>query len=252
MPNLIELNIFKIKDLELPCSILLNLKSLSLNNITYLKFITNENKISLPKLKYLYINNISLHVENKIKIYLDNLEYLDLRVKEQDGIGFDNNNNKSGFYKDNTINNLNNIFDLQFLEIYDIDTNKYKDDDEFHYDPDVFNYLIEVFNNPEKLFKEQNINKYNYFNFEIYHEYYHVCGSFHCNFKFTYKYLFSKTKSNKYLFKTIYTYGCDYEGSLIEYIEKEERYCEKIDYNNYYFINKDIKKKVEITIFYQK
>ena len=127
------------------------------------------------------------------------------------------------------------------MEIYDIDTNKYKDDDEFHYDPDVFNYLIEAFDNPEKLFKEQNINKYNYFNFEIYHEYYHVCGSFHCNFKFTYKYLFSKTKSNKYLFKTIKTYGCDYEGSLIEYIEKEERYCEKIDYNNYYFINKDIK-----------
>ena len=49
MPNLIELNLFKIKDLELPCSILLNLKSLSLNNITYLKFI-------LMKIKFPYLN----------------------------------------------------------------------------------------------------------------------------------------------------------------------------------------------------
>ena len=120
MPNLIELNLSSIKNLKLPCSILLNLKSISLKDITNLSFITNENKITLSKLKHLYIDNISINVKNKLKINVDNLEYLDLRLKEQEGEGdedspFDNNDNKSGFYKDNTIENLINIFDFKFL-----------------------------------------------------------------------------------------------------------------------------------------
>ena len=84
-PNLIELNISNIKNLELPCSFLLNLETLSLKDISKLKFISQEENISLDKLNHLYLNNVSFHKDNKIKIALNNLNYLDLRLKEQEG-----------------------------------------------------------------------------------------------------------------------------------------------------------------------
>ena len=50
------------------------------------------------------MNNISFNEENKIKISLNNLKYLDLRLKEQDGdpedSGFKNDDNKAGFNKE--------------------------------------------------------------------------------------------------------------------------------------------------------
>ena len=102
-PNLIELNISSIKNLELPCLILINLETLSLKDISKLKFLNKEENISLNKLKHLYLNNISFKKDNKVKIKVDNLKYLDLRLKEQEGYEgdceFDNDNNKAGFLK---------------------------------------------------------------------------------------------------------------------------------------------------------
>ena len=59
-PKLIELNISDIKNLEIPCSLLLNLETFSLKNISKLKFINKEENISLNKLKHLYLNNLSI------------------------------------------------------------------------------------------------------------------------------------------------------------------------------------------------
>ena len=52
-PNLIELNISNVKNLELPCSILLNLESLSLKDISKLKFLNKGDYINLNKLRHL-------------------------------------------------------------------------------------------------------------------------------------------------------------------------------------------------------
>ena len=125
-PNLIELNISDIKNLEIPCSLLLNLETFSLKNISKLKFINKEENISLNKLKHLYLNNISFNKKNKIKISLNNLKYLDLKLKEQEGEAegdpeeteFDNDNNKAGFLKEKTLKHLISIFDFQFLSVF--------------------------------------------------------------------------------------------------------------------------------------
>ena len=81
----------------------------------------------MNKLKHLYLNNISFDKKNKIKINLNNLKYLDLRIKEQDGddedCEFDNDNNKAGFNKEKTLEYLIAIFDLQFLSIFNINKN---------------------------------------------------------------------------------------------------------------------------------
>ena len=55
MPNLIELNLSNLNNIELPCSILLNLESLSLTNVSKIKFLTDESKISLNRLRHFYI-----------------------------------------------------------------------------------------------------------------------------------------------------------------------------------------------------
>ena len=57
LPNLIELNLCSIDNIELPYTILSNLEKLSFENISNLKFLTNESNISLNKLKYFQINN---------------------------------------------------------------------------------------------------------------------------------------------------------------------------------------------------
>lgn len=44
LPDLIELNLSNLKNIELPCSLLLNLKSLSLKNISELKFVSKDKK----------------------------------------------------------------------------------------------------------------------------------------------------------------------------------------------------------------
>lgn len=121
-PNLIELNLSNSKNLELPCSLLLNLETFSLKDISKLKFLNKEKNICLNKLCHLYLDNISFDKENKIKISLNNLKYLDIRLKEQEGdqeeAQFDNDNNKAGFIKEKTLEYLMNIFDFDFLSVF--------------------------------------------------------------------------------------------------------------------------------------
>ena len=293
MPNLIELNLSKIKNLELPCSILLNLETLSLTDISKLKFLTNENHISLQNLKHLYLNNISFNKKNKLKINVDNLKYLDLRLKEQDGddedCNYDNNNNTSGFYKEKTIGYLIKIFNFKNLSIFDIDLNndeeneenegnkknkrekedkgneenedeeneenddnedeeneeKEDNEDNEEYEDDLigmdkYESFEDAFKNPQEVFNVKNLKKLNYFNFEILYEYYDVCGAAEYNDKLVYKYIFYKTKEDKYVFKTLYDNIHNCNGEMFKSNQKEIRNCEKINYNNYYFINKEL------------
>ena len=179
IPNLIELNIFDIKNLEIPCSLLVDLETLSLRNIYKIKFLNNELNISLNKLKNLYLDNISFDKNNNIKININNLKYLDLRLIEQDGFskeaGYINNGNKAGFYKENTIKNIINIFNFEFLSVFPIYTKKYVsivrdyEDDDDPFTIEKFIELKNIFINPEGIFKNKSILKYEYFNLQILH-----------------------------------------------------------------------------------
>ena len=259
-PNLIELNLSRIKNLELPCSILLNLESLSLKDISKLKFLSIEENISLNKLKHLYLNNISFKKGKKIKINLNNLKYLDLRIKEQDGgdedCDFDNDNNKTGFKKEKTLENLIIIFNFQFLSIFNVDpntseNNEKEDENEEEDDEkedledeedilDKFQDLQNDFKAPKELFNKKYLENYDYFNFKILYEYYIISGAAEFEESFKYKYLFAKTKGNKYLFKTEYTCLGNINGDNYKEIIKETRYCNEINYDNYYFINNEV------------
>jgi len=286
-PNLIELNISKIKNLELSCSILLNLESFSLKDISRLTLLNREQTISLNKLKHLYLDNISFNKNNNIQIKLDNIKYLDLRLKEQEGDDeeFENDKNTSGFYKENTINFFIKIFDFQFLSLFNLDTSKnYKfsedededkednnekrnnkeknsdgddeeDEDEsenyeMDFDEDLneeneINYE-EKFDDLEPIFKNLQIfdkifiGKYDYFNFEILYEYYFESGAADYSQRFKYKYLFSKTKGNKYIFNTKNEKYVNINGDEYEYNINEIRYCNKMNHNNYYYIDNEI------------
>ena len=217
-------------------------------------------------MKYLYLNNISFDKENKIKINLNNLKYLDLRIKEQDGYEedceFDNSNNKAGFYKEHTLENLINIFDFEFLSIFkiapkelkndqkkeeedeDMEKDDDEDDDEDMEDDDddaMENYEeFEIaFKKPQELFDKKYLYKYDYFNFEVLYEYFRISGAAEFAGRFIYKYLFSKTKGNKYLFKTEFTNYENSNGEFFETINKDVRYCNNINYEDYYFINNE-------------
>ena len=241
-PNLIELNISNVKNLELPCSILLNLESLSLKDISKLKFLNKGDNISLNKLRHLYLNNISFNEENKIKISLNNLKYLDLRLKEQDGdpedSGFKNDDNKAGFNKENTLQYLINIFDFQFLSLFKREKSESDSEEEFILD--IFNDLVVAYKKPKELFDSKYLSKYDFFNFEILFEYFTISGSADFAERFIYKYLFAKTKGNKYIFKTEYTnYELINDEGEMETFNKEIRYCNNKNYNEYYFINNE-------------
>ena len=232
MSNLIELNISNIVNLELPCSTLENIETFSLKNIRKLRFLNFENNISLNKLKHLYIDNTSFNNKNNIKIHLNNLKYLDLRLKEeecyQEGAGIDNNNNTSGFNKECTIKILMKIFGFQFLSVFNLDII-----------PDDF---PEYFKNT-KIFNKNYLNKYDYLNFEISYRDFGISGAAGFGKGFKYQYLFSKTKGNKYLFETKYKKHEISGDDKSEYTIKEVRYCDNIDYENYFFINYEMDKE---------
>ena len=252
-PNLIELNISNIKNLELPCSILVNLETFSLKDISKLKFLNEEEDISLNKLRHLYLNNISFDKENKIKISLNNLKYLDLRLKEQEGdpedSEFDNNNNKAGFLKEKSLNCLINIFDFQFLSVFKKDTSGAENEEDEELDDeemedeeileDKYQELVENFKKPCELFDKKYLSNYAYFNLEILYEYFEINGAADFAERFIFKYLFAKTKGKKYIFQTEYTNFADTNGEFDEVFNKEIRYCYNINYDDYFFINNE-------------
>ena len=171
----------------------------------------------MNKLKHLYLNNISFDKKNKIKINLNNLKYLDLRIKEQDGddedCEFDNYNNKAGFNKEKTLEYLIAIFDLQFLSIFNLDENVLE----------KYHELQESFKISKELFDKKYLENYDYLNFKILYEYYTISGAAEFSERFKYKYLFSKTKGNKYLFKTEYATFGNINGEFYEETIKEIR-----------------------------
>ena len=250
--NLIELNISDIKNLEIPCSILINLETLSLRNIYKIKFLNNELNISLNKLKNLYIDNISFDENNKIKININGLNYLDLRLIEQDGFdkesGYNNYGNKAGFYKENTIEYLIKFFNFEFLSIFPIDTKKYVSQTEEYEDYDDYEeddpFTVEKFRelkniclNPEGFFKNKRVLKCKYFNLQILYGYFRKSGMYIDSEQFLYEYTFSKTKGDKYLFKTKQTNFQNCNGKLVDSINEEKRYCDNSNYNKYYYID---------------
>ena len=179
-PNLIELNISIFNNLDLPCSILLNLETLSLKHISNLKFISKEENISLDKLKHLYLDNISFHEDNKIKISLNNLNYLDLRLKEKDGY-----------------NDLINIFDFKFLFLFKSDSNKSEEvEEKEEHEENEENEDTER-EDQFDIFDKNYLSKYDYFNLEISKENFKITVSDDFIERLVYKYLFSKTKRNK-------------------------------------------------------
>ena len=260
-PNLIELNISDIKNLEIPCSLLLNLETFSLENISKLKFINKEENISLNKLKHLYLNNVSFNKENKIKISLNNLKYLDLRLKEQEGEAegdpeeteFDNDNNKAGFLKEKTLKHLISIFNFKFLSVFKNDSNESEnggdegsedggeneemEDEEFPMDK--YDELVFKFKKSNELFDKKYLSNYDYFNLEILYEFLVFSGAADYQGRFIDKYFFAKTKGNKYIFKTEYTNFANTNGEYEEVFNKEVRYCYDMNYNDYYFINNE-------------
>ena len=250
LPNLIELNLSNLKNIELPCTLLQNLESLSLTKISDIKFITKESNISLDKLKYLYLNNISFVNDQKINFKFDNLIYLDLRMIEQEGKGWDKEEKEDAYdYDDEDVwlikiktfeklKNYINIFNFDFLSIFLLDDKDLNDEENVA--SDRYQNIKEKFKNPNELFNQKIIKKLNFFNFEISYDLDEISGSYEVGNKFTYKYNYSKTMGDKYLFKTnfeIYSYGDD---SHAHFIQKEYRICNNINYNEYYFNNKDM------------
>ena len=244
LPSLIELNLSNLINIELPCSLLLNLKSLSLKNISELKFLSKDKKVTLNNLKHLYLDNISFGKNQNLVINTDNLEYLDLRFKERDGSESSDEDEEeemekekveiNNFIKNDVFEKLLEIFNFHFLSEFII-KEKFEEDEIF----DGLECYKTKLKNPEALFEDDSITKLNFFNFEI--VYYINVWSGSTNFyqRLTYNYLFSKTKEDKYLFKTKYNIYTGDEDFHFEIIQKETRLCNQTKYNEHYFINRE-------------
>lgn len=242
LPDLIELNLSNLVNIKLPCSLLINLKSLSLKNISGLKFLSKDKKMSLNKLKHLYLDNISFEKDQNLVINVDNLEYLDLRVKEREGSESSDEEEDmekekvemNGFIKNNVFEKLISIFNFQFLSNF-VAEEQFEEDEIF----DGLEYYKTRFKNPEAIFAEDIIKRLYFFNFEILYYLNVWSGSTNVFQKLTFNYLFSKTKEDKYLFKTKYNNHTGPEEFDYEIIQKETRLCNQIKYNDYYFINRE-------------
>ena len=241
MTNILELNLSNVKNLELPCMILNNLEKLSLRDISGIKFITNNSNpnITLRKLKYLYLNRVFFEKNQNINIKADNLVFLDIRMKERiydfNKLKFDN------------LENIRNIFNLDFFSVFLDNINN-------------ANYYtkINALNNPKKLFSQENsiLTKLDYFNFEIDIELkensdYVEPGQYSLlAYNFPYnsaisnsinlKHMFTKTKNNKFLFESNFGNKLLRKFTSYKLTYVQQRICDSNNYNNYYFINRDI------------
>jgi len=92
----------------------------------------------------------------------------------------------------------------------------------------IYEDFKDGFKNPQEIFKEKNINKFDFLSFETFYEYYDVCGAAEYNNKLKYKYIFNKTKGDKYVFKTLYNNFYDCNGEVFQSIQTEIRNCEKL------------------------
>ena len=116
LPNLIELNLLSLENIELPLIILTNLEKLSLIQIFNLKFITNDSNISLNKLKYLeFIDSIISEENENITINMDNLIYLNIKFTMSDD---ERKNVEDEIILFENLNKLIEIFNFDFLSLF--------------------------------------------------------------------------------------------------------------------------------------
>ena len=236
LTNLIELNLCSIDNIELPYTILSNLEKLSLENISNLKFLTNESNITLNKLKYFQINNIIISEENvDIKIKMDNLIYLDIRLEMSDDEkqNFEDYDDIVIFFEN--LNNLIKIFDFDFLTLFL--------SSEITYANLVLDNYIDLknrFKNSKGLFKQKKIvEKFNYFNFEIIFGIVNYPCEFYSN-EFISRYSFYKSINNKFCFESYFESHFNTDINDFSRIKEEVRICNNRNYDNYYFINKEM------------
>lgn len=111
-----KLSLYSLTDLELPCSILLNLEILNLSSIEILKFISLEQNISLNNLKKLKIYRIVISKsQDKIHIETKNLKFLDVKLGVNDSDEDEFRFNVRDIDECFTIDFLNEIFDFDFI-----------------------------------------------------------------------------------------------------------------------------------------
>lgn len=236
LSNLIELNLYSLEYIELPSIILTNLEKLSLFNISNLKFITNNSNISLSKLKYLELKDTIISEENEnLKINADNLIYLDLRLimNDDERKNYDDGDDEVMIFE--YLNNLIKVFNFDFLSLFLIDETI------IYSDLFVNSDLKNKFKNSVELFNQKKIvEKFDYFNFVISFGVENTTGSVLYGNKITYQYSFFKTINNKFCFKSFYDSGTYGDDSNFNFIKKEIRICNNRNYNNHYFIDKEI------------
>ena len=154
--NLKELIIDNIKDLKIPVVLLKNLEKLYLYDVTDIKFESNDTNISLNKLKYLYLDNVSFKSNQKLKISNNNLIYFDLR--------FEDNAENENYNFMVTMRDLINIFNFDFLSIFNSDINLTKN----YYTSNTyedFKKMKDIYKKPKEIFGNEIVKKLNYFYF---------------------------------------------------------------------------------------
>jgi len=249
--NLTILNLYDLDNIEIPCSFLPSIESLCFKNVKNIKFLSNKSNISLNKLKHLEMDNISfsgLSENDSLNIEIKNLEYLDLKVKEIDGEDDDEEEKeeeeddddddipRKGFIKSELFKNLIKIFNFKFLSEFVTDKDEEEDDVDF----ELYNIYKSAFKKPKMLFREKSLENLNFFNLKIFYALNIASGAYELNRTLDFTYLFSKTKGNKYKFKTIYEYMGSGDDCNFHMIENENRYCNEFKYNDYYFKNNEI------------
>ena len=251
--NLLELNLSNQNDnFEIPCTVLINLESLSLKNMSKIKILTKDSNITLNKLKHLSLFNVSFNKKQKIKFKIPNLEYLDIKfdIEKYECQYNQEEDEDESIWKYDTLYNvkktygnikrIRDIFGFNFLSIF---LYKYENDEENDNNENPILIYQTIKNNamkPEEFFQKQNIKKLNYLKFEITCEVDLGCGSTEDILTFNSDYLFSKTKKDKYLFQTLFMSVS--HGDILNYdiLKKDIRYSNNRNYNDYYFRDKEI------------
>ena len=252
--NLLELNLSNQNDnFEIPCSVLINLESLSLKNISKIKILTKDSNINLKRLKHLSLSNVSFNKQN-IYLKMPNLEYLDIKFDiekyefqydqeedEDESISkYDILYNVKKAYRN--IKQIKDIFGFNFLSIflYENDNENDEENDKSENPQLIYPTIKNNAMKPEEFFQKRNIQKLFYLKFKIDCELDLGCGSSMDLLKFSCEYLFSKTKKDKYFFKTWFMSAS--HGDILNYdiIKKDFRYSNNRNYNDYYFRDKEI------------
>ena len=215
--NLKELNLYSFYDLEIPCSVLLNLEILYLSKIKGLKFTSKEKNISLSNLKKLYIDRIIMDEnQDDIHIKTENLKFLDI------SLGIDDSDDEDFRVRDYdecfTINFLYEIFDFEFITKFIYHT---------FYVGDGWMYLNqssgieEIKSESSIIFSEKNLKNLEHFQLGIANDLIMTSGSIQA-----------------YYLTIIDKYEENYEYEIINI---EKRYCNRINFNDYYYIENKTK-----------